>query len=101
MMAERQTLPVLPLRGTVIFPGLTVPIAVGRPRTLRAVEAAMKGDGRVFAVAQREDPEEPAPSQLYTTGVIANIGQVQRGLGGIQLLLQGAGRANALHYRSG
>lgn len=100
-MADRLTLPVLPLRGTVIFPGLTVPIGVGRPRTLRAVEAAMKAGGTVFAVAQREDADEPAPEQLYTMGVIAHIGQVQRGLGGIQLLLQGVTRGNALHYRAG
>ena len=40
-MAQRQTLPVLPLRGTVIFPGLTQPIAAGRPSTLRAIEAAL------------------------------------------------------------
>jgi ATP-dependent Lon protease len=97
-MAERQTLPVLPLRGTVIFPGLTVPIGVGRPGTLRAIEAALKGDRLVFAVAQRENVDEPAPEQLYTMGVIGRIGQVQRGLGGVQLLLQGEVRASALHY---
>ncbi|HWE39315.1 MAG TPA: endopeptidase La [Isosphaeraceae bacterium] len=99
-MADRITLPVLPLRGTVIFPGLTVPIAVGRPRTMRAIEAAMKAGGRVFAVTQREGADEPKPEQLYTMGVIAAIGQVQRGLGGIQLLLQGVQRGNALHYRA-
>ena len=44
-MAQRQTLPVLPLRGTVIFPGLTAPIAAGRPGTLRAIEAALKATG--------------------------------------------------------
>src|SRR5947209_7929585 len=52
MMAERQTLPVLPLRGTVIFPGLTVPIGVRRPGTLRAIEKALEEDRLVFAVAQ-------------------------------------------------
>src|SRR5215472_2484405 len=98
-MPERLTLSVLPLRGTVIFPGLTVPIAVGRPRTLRAIEAAMKAGGRVFAVTQREDADEPKPERLFTMGVIAQIGQVQRGLGGIQLLLQGVQRGSALHYR--
>src|SRR5829696_5528369 len=97
-MAETQTLPVLPLRGTVIFPGLTVPIGVGRPGTLRAIEAAMKADGLVFAVAQRDNAEEPKPDQLYNLGLIARIGQVQRGLGGVQLLLQGERRAQALHY---
>ncbi|WP_165232808.1 endopeptidase La [Aquisphaera insulae] len=100
-MAERVTLPVLPLRGTVIFPGVTVPIGVGRPGTLRAIEAALKGDRLVFAVAQRENVDEPAPEQLYTMGVVGRIGQVQRGLGGVQLLLQGEGRAAALHYHPG
>src|ERR1700716_1005736 len=95
-MANRQTLPVLPLRGTVIFPGLTQPIAAGRPSTLRAIEAALKGDRLVFAVAQRDNSEEPTADILYSMGVIARIGQIQRGLGGVQLLLQGEQRATAL-----
>src|SRR5512140_1154374 len=98
IMAQRQTLPVLPLRGTVIFPGLTAPIAAGRPGTLRAIEAALKGDRLVFAVAQRDNADEPTPENLYSMGVIARIGQVQRGLGGVQLLLQGEQRATALQY---
>jgi len=97
-MANRQTLPVLPLRGTVIFPGLTQPIAAGRPSTLRAIEAALKGDRLVFAVAQRDNSEEPTADILYSMGVIARIGQIQRGLGGVQLLLQGEQRATALQY---
>src|SRR5262249_1471722 len=97
-MAERQTLPVLPLRGTVIFPEVPVPITVGRPTTLHATEAALRGDRQVFAVAQRNVDPEPAPDQLFTMGVVARIGQVQRGLGGVQLLLQGTHRSNALHY---
>src|SRR6202167_1181149 len=97
-MAKRQTLPVLPLRGTVIFPGLTAPIAAGRPGTLRAIEAALKGDRLVFAVAQRDNTDEPTPDILYSMGVIARIGQIQRGLGGVQLLLQGEQRATALQF---
>jgi len=97
-MANRQTLPVLPLRGTVIFPGLTQPIAAGRPSTLRAIESALKGDRLVFAVAQRDNTEEPTSDILYSMGVIARIGQIQRGLGGVQLLLQGEQRATALQY---
>jgi len=100
-MSTRQTLPVLPLRGTVIFPGLTAPIAAGRPGTLRAIESALKGDRLVFAVAQRDNTDEPSPEVLYNTGVIARIGQVQRGLGGVQLLLQGEQRATALQYVNG
>jgi ATP-dependent Lon protease len=97
-MAQRQTLPVLPLRGTVIFPGLTAPIAAGRPGTLRAIESALKGDRLVFAVAQRDNTDEPSPEILYSMGVIARIGQIQRGLGGVQLLLQGEQRATSLQY---
>ncbi len=97
-MSTRQTLPVLPLRGTVIFPGLTAPIAAGRPGTLRAIEAALKGDRLVFAVAQKDNTDEPNPEILYSMGVIARIGQIQRGLGGVQLLLQGEQRATSLQY---
>jgi ATP-dependent Lon protease len=97
-MSTRQTLPVLPLRGTVIFPGLTAPIAAGRPGTLRAIESALKGDRLVFAVAQKDNTEEPSADILYSMGVIARIGQVQRGLGGVQLLLHGEERATCLQY---
>ncbi|MBA3890299.1 MAG: endopeptidase La [Gemmatimonadaceae bacterium] len=100
-MAQRLNLPVLPLRGTVIFPGLTAPIAAGRPGTLRAIEAALKGDRLVFAVAQRDNTDEPTPDILYSMGVIARIGQIQRGLGGVQLLLQGENRATSLQYAPG
>jgi ATP-dependent Lon protease len=99
-MATRQTLPVLPLRGTVIFPGLTAPIAAGRPGTLRAIEAALKSERLVFAVAQRDNTDEPTPEILYSMGVIARIGQIQRGLGGVQLLLQGEQRATALQFNT-
>lgn len=97
-MTQRQTIPVLPLRGTVMFPGLTAPISAGRPGTLRAIESALKDDRLVFAVAQRDNSEEPSADILYSMGVIARIGQIQRGLGGVQLLLQGEQRATALQY---
>jgi ATP-dependent Lon protease len=92
-------LAVLPLRETVMFPGVTVPIGAGRPGTLRAIENAIKReDHLIFAVAQRENQEQVQPDLLYTTGTVAKVGQVQRGLGGIQLLLQGQYRAAVLQY---
>ena len=98
-MSERLTLPVLPLREVVLFPGVSMPIGAGRPTTLRAVEAALKSDSRlIFAVAQRENVESVTPSVLYTTGTLAKITQIQRGLGGVQLLLHGEQRGTALHY---
>jgi len=98
-MSERLTLPVLPLREVVLFPGVSTPIGAGRPATLRAIEAALKSESHlIFAVAQRENVDTVTPGVLYTTGTIAKISQIQRGLGGVQLLLHGENRATALHY---
>jgi ATP-dependent Lon protease len=98
-MAERMTLPVLPLREVVLFPGVTAPIGAGRPATLRAIEAALAGPDRlVFAVSQRQNVESVSSDVLYTIGTIARIGQLQRGLSGMQLLLHGERRGIAIHY---
>ncbi|MQA89071.1 MAG: endopeptidase La [Gemmatimonas sp.] len=98
-MSERVMLPVLPLRETVIFPGVAVPISAGRPGTLLAVEAALKADRQLFAVAQQENRDEVEADNLYTIGTIVRIAQVQRGVGGMQLLIQGESRAMALGYK--
>jgi len=98
-MAERLTLPVLPLREVVLFPGVTAPIGAGRPATLRAIEAALATPERlVFAVSQRQNVESVTADVLYTIGTIAKIGQLQRGLSGMQLLLHGEQRGIAIHY---
>ncbi len=97
-MSERLSLPVLPLREMVLFPGVTAPISAGRPGTLRAIEAALKTERRlIFAIAQRENTEQVTPENLYSLGTVARIGQMQRGLAGVQLLLQGESRASAVH----
>jgi ATP-dependent Lon protease len=100
-MSEKTMLPVLPLRETVVFPGTAVPISAGRPGTLAAVEAALAGDRRMLAVAQKENRDEVEPDNLYTVGTLVRIAQVQKGPGGVQLLIQGEGRALALHYEAG
>ena len=98
-MSERLTLPVLPLREMVLFPGVTAPIGAGRPGTLRALEAALANpEHLVFAVSQRQNVEAVDPGGLYTIGTIAKIGQVQRGLAGMQLLLHGERRGIAMHF---
>jgi ATP-dependent Lon protease len=97
-MTERITLPVLPLRDMVLFPGVTSPISAGRPGTLRAIEAALKDEKRlILALAQRENVEQASAENLHTMGTIARIGQIQRGLGGVQLVLHGEQRATAIH----
>ena len=100
-MADAVSLPVVPLRATVLFPGVSIPIAAGRPGTLRAIEAAAgTADRLVFAVSQRQDTEKVSPESLYTIGTVASIGTIQRGLGGTRLLLQGKHRAIAARFSS-
>ena len=97
-MSERLTLPVLPLREVVLFPGVSMPVGAGRPPTLRAIEAALKSESRlILAVAQRENVDDVTPAILYSMGTIAKISQIQRGLGGVQLLLHGEARGAAVH----
>ncbi len=91
-----ENLPIVPMRSSVLLPGTSLPISVGRPGTLRAIEAALRGDRRVLALAQRDDGEAVTPDSLYTIGTIATIGSVQRGIGGIRLMLEGQVRGIAL-----
>jgi ATP-dependent Lon protease len=97
-MGERYSLPVLPLRDTVVYPGVAVPISAGRPGTVEAVQDALEGDRRLFAVAQRENVDDPHPDILYSVGTVVRIIQTHRVRGGMQLLVQGEGRAQALSY---
>lgn len=99
-MSERMTIPVLPLREVVLFPSVTAPIGAGRPATLRAIEAALASEDKfIFAVSQRENIEDVSPELLYTIGTVAKVGQVQRGLAGMQLLLHGEHRGIAMEYQ--
>ena len=96
-MTETLTLPVLPLRNAVLFPGVSTPISAGRGGTVRAVEAALRqSEPLVFALAQRADIEKVTPEGLYTIGTIAKVSSVQRGLGGMRLLLEGQRRGIAM-----
>ncbi len=95
---EPMKLPVLPLRGTVLFPGPTLSLSVARPATLRNVELAAQTEGWVFAVAQHEDSDEPSIDKLYRMGVLARIVQVQQGPSGTQIVVTGEERATALNY---
>ncbi|HEX5854795.1 MAG TPA: LON peptidase substrate-binding domain-containing protein, partial [Thermoanaerobaculia bacterium] len=96
-MSETLTLPVLPLRNAVLFPGVSFPISAGRAGTLRAIEHAVREpDALIFAVAQRSDVERVTPEGLYTIGTVASVGSVQRGPGGMRLLLEGKRRGIAM-----
>jgi ATP-dependent Lon protease len=99
-MSEHITIPVLPMRGAVVFPGPTVPVAVSRAGTSRAVDEALNGDRTVFVVAQRENAEHVTKDLLFSMGVIAKIGPIQRGINGMQLLVNGETRAVVLDYQT-
>ena len=83
-----------------MYPGVAVPISAGRSGTVEAVQEALDGDRRLFAVAQRKNVDEPAPDYLYSVGTIVRIIQTHRVRGGVQLLVQGEARAQALSYNN-
>ncbi|MDX1644118.1 MAG: endopeptidase La [Thermoanaerobaculia bacterium] len=92
-MSETLSLPILPLRETVVFPGVVSPIRAGRSSTMKAIRAAVdNGDRRVFAVLQKGTDEEVAAEDLHTIGTIARIDQVQKVGPSLQLLLNGQRR---------
>lgn len=67
-------LPILPLKNTVLFPGVVVPITVGRDKSLSLVKEAYEGDKIIGVVTQKqEDIEEPAYKDLHTVGTVAQI----------------------------
>jgi len=99
-MAERFTLPVLPLRDMVVYPGVAVPVSAGRAGTVEAVQAALDGERRLFAVAQRENTDNLKPDLLYSVGTVVRVIQAHRVRGGLQLLVQGDSRAEAVSYES-
>ncbi len=94
-MTETHTLPVLPLRDSVLFPGLAMPIGAGRPSTLKAIEAALAQPGkRIFVLAQRQNVDQVSTEGLFAIGTIATMSQMQRGLAGMQMVLHGERRAH-------
>ena len=69
-----KTLPILPLRNTVLFPGVVIPITAGRDKSIQLIKDANKGDKIIGVVAQRnEDEEDPTLKDINTTGVVAQI----------------------------
>ncbi len=101
-LTEIFQLPVLPLRGMVVFPHVQAPIAAGRKRTVAAIRKALKEERLLFAVAQRDESVEvPTQEQLYRVGTVVRITQMQKVPGGIQLVVQGDTRAAVLDYFEG
>jgi len=99
-VGEYQTLPLLPLRDVVIFPGMMMPFVVGRPRSVAALERAMESSKRLFLSAQRDaEVDDPEANQVYGLGTIAIIVQsLKQPNGNIRVLVEGVERARAIEY---
>ncbi len=95
-------LPVIVLRDLVVYPGVTMPMEIGRADTLSAIQAAAEHPERTFfALIQREKSEEVDPLGLHTIGVVARVVQLQHGLRGTQAVVVGLHRGIVLRIEEG
>lgn len=95
-----ETLPILALRNTVLFPGVVLPITVGRDASLRLVKDAFNDDGLIGVVAQRDaDLENPTEDDLYEVGTVATILKlIKMPDGSKSIVIQGKRRFRSLEY---
>lgn len=96
------TLPILPLRNTVLFPGVVLPITVGRDKSIKAVNEAYKADKLVGVLAQKDaNIEDPEPKDLCSIGTIAKIVKlIKMPDGGTTIIIQGKKRFELLNMAS-
>jgi len=94
-ITEEVTLPLLPLRDVVVFPHMVIPLFVGRPKSIKALEAAMESGKNILLVAQKSAAkDEPSPDDLYEIGSIASILQMLKLPDGtVKVLVEGEQRA--------
>lgn len=99
---KKITIPLLPLRGIVVFPHMILHFDVGRTKSIKAIEEAMMKDQRIFLSAQKDPAiDEPKQDDIYKVGTIAKIKQLLRLPGDtIRVLVEGLERAKILEYTS-
>jgi len=90
--------PLLPLRDVVVFPHMVIPLFVGRPKSIKALETAMESGKSILLVAQKSAAkDEPSPEDLYEIGSIANILQMLKLPDGtVKVLVEGVQRARVV-----
>ena len=100
-MAEKVTLPLVPLRGIVVYPNMIMHLDVGRDSSVNALEAAMVGNRRIFLVAQMDiDNDSPEEEDLYEVGTVSEIRQIIKlPDGNVRVLVEGLNRGVMLEYR--
>jgi ATP-dependent Lon protease len=102
MRKKQKVLPLLPLRGILVFPNMVMHLDVGRERSVSALEQAMIDDSLVLLVAQKEARvDDPKPEEIYGIGTIAQIKQMLKLPGGtIRVLVEGLSRATIRDYKA-
>lgn len=98
----KRTIPVIPLRGLVVFPYMMLHFDVGRQISLKALEEAMNSDQQVLLLAQKDPKqEEPSPEDLYQYGTVAKIKQMLKLPSETsRILVEGLSRAKVIGYVS-
>ena len=93
---EQMEMPLLPLRDVVVFPHMVIPLFVGRPKSIKALESAMEAGKSILLVAQKSAAkDEPSVDDLYAIGCVANILQMLKLPDGtIKVLVEGVRRAH-------
>jgi ATP-dependent Lon protease len=100
-MSEIKTLPILPLRDIVVFPHQPVPLFVGREKSVRALEEAMRNEGKeiLLATQKDKDDDDPAPDAIYDVGVVATVLQLLKLPDGtVKVLVEGKARAGVARF---
>lgn len=97
---EERNLPLLPLRGILVYPGMVLHLDVGREKSIEALEKAMVDDNLILLSTQRElQIEEPEPKDIFSVGTIAKVRQMLKLPNGtIRVLVEGIQRARILEY---
>ncbi len=99
MSDVRYKLPIIPLRGVVVFPHTVINFDVGREKSVSAVNAAMAGDREIFLCAQK-DPEidDPVWNDLHVTGTIAKVKQILKPSGDlVRIMAEGIKRGRMIN----
>lgn len=100
--AETISLPLLPLRDVVVFPHMVIPLFVGRPKSIKALEAAMEAGKQILLLAQKSAAkDEPSPEDLYGVGTVATVLQMLKLPDGtVKVLVEGTQRAEVLEVQA-
>ena len=93
-------LPLLPLRDVVVFPHMVIPLFVGRPKSIKALELAMEAERRIMLVAQKAAAkDEPSVSDMFDVGCVSTILQMLKLPDGtVKVLVEGKSRARIGRY---